>query len=69
MLAYNITLKLKSYTNEAKLDFKSTIRKLSTVQTTINTINSAIKFETIPTVCENLQSLFLKMNIKFPTKI
>ena len=69
MLAYNITLKLKSYTNEAKLDFKSTIRKLSTVQTTLNTINSAIKFETIPTVCENLQSLFLKMNIKFPTKI
>ena len=35
----------------------------------LNTINSAIKFETIPTVCENLQSLFLKMNIKFPTKI
>ena len=69
MLAYNITLKLKSYTNEAKLDFKSTIRKLSTVQTTLNTINSAIKFETIPTVCENLQRLFLKMNIKFPTKI
>ncbi len=69
MLAYNITLKLKSYTNEAKLDFKSTIRKLSTVQTTLNTINSAIKFETIPTVCKNLQTLFLKMNIKFPTKI
>ncbi len=69
MLAYNITLKLKSYTSEAKLDFKSTIRKLSTVQTTLNTINSAIKFETIPTVCENLQTLFLKMNIKFPTKI
>jgi transposase len=69
MLAYNITLKLKSYTNEAKLDFKSIIRKLSTVKTVINTINSAIKFETIPTVCENLQSLFLKMNIKFPTKI
>ena len=65
MLAYNITLQLKSYTNEVKLDFKSTIRKLSTVQTTLNTINSAIKFETIPTVCENLQSLFLKMNIKF----
>ncbi len=69
MLAYNITLKLKSYTSEAKLDFKSTIRKLSIVQTTINTINSAIKFETIPTVCESLQTLFLKMNIKFPTKI
>jgi len=69
MLAYNITLKLKSYVIKAKLDFKSIIRKLSTVQTTLNTINSAIKFETIPTVCENLQSLFLKMNIKFPTKI
>ena len=69
MLAYNITLKLKSYVTEAKLDFKSTIRKLSTVQTTVNTINNAIKFETIPAVCENLQSLFLKMNIKFPTKI
>jgi len=69
MLAYNITLKLKSYTNEVKLDFKSTIRKLSTVKTTINSINNAIKFETIPTVCENLQTLFLKMNLKLPTKI
>ena len=69
MLAYNITLKLKSYTSEANLDFKSTIRKLSTVQTTINTINRAIKFETIAKVDESLQTLFSKMNLKFPTRI
>ena len=69
MLAYNVTLKLKSYTDLANLDFKSTIRKLAAVQTTINTINKAIKFETIATVSENLQILFAKMNLKFPTKI
>ena len=69
MLAYNITLKLKSYTNQAKLDFKDTIRKLSTVKTVINTINSAINFETIPFVCEDLIKLFERMKFKLPTKI
>ena len=69
MLAYNITLKLKSYTNQAKLNFKDTIRKLSTVKTVINTINSAIKFETIPFICEDLIKLFDQMKFKLPTKI
>ena len=69
MLAYNITLKLKSYTKLANLDFKSIIRKLTAVQTTVNTINRAIKFETIATVCEDLQTVFNQMNLKFPTKI
>jgi transposase len=69
MLAYNISLKLKNYTKLAKLDFKDTIRKLSAVKTVINTINSAIKFETIPTVCENLIKLFDQMKFKLPTKI
>ena len=69
MLAYNITLKLKSYTNLVNIDFKSTIRKLSSVKTTINTINKAIKFETIATVGDSLQTLFAIMKLKFPTKI
>ena len=69
MLAYNITLKLKSYTNLVDIDFKSTIRKLSSVKTTINTINQAIKFETIATVGDSLQTLFAIMKLKFPTKI
>jgi transposase len=69
MLAYNISLKIKNYTKLAKLDFKDTIRKLSAVKTVINTINSAIKFETIPTVCENLIKLFDQMKFKLPTKI
>jgi transposase len=69
MLAYNISLKIKNYTKLAKLDFKDTIRKLSAVKTVINTINSAIKFETIPTVCENLIKIFDQMKFKLPTKI
>jgi len=69
MLAYNISLKLKNYTKLAKLDFKDTIRKLSTVKTVINTINSAIKFETIPSVCKDLTRLFDQMKFKLPTKI
>ena len=50
-------------------NFMVVLRKLAAVQTTINTINKAIKFETIAKVCENLQTLFSKMNLKFPTKI
>jgi len=69
MLAYNITLKLKSYTQQIDLDFKSTIRQLSNVKTIINDINIAIKFETIPKVNDNLQKLFTHMKLKFPTKI
>ena len=69
MQAYNITLKLKEFTKLSELDFKSTIRELSTVKTVINKINIAIEFETIPTVNDNLKTLFAKMNLKFPTKI
>jgi len=75
MHAYNITLKLKEFisipveTKKSKLDFKSTIRELSTVKTVVNTINKAIKFETIPTVSDTLKTLFVNMKLKFPTKI
>jgi len=69
MLAYNITLKLKSYTQQIDIDFKSAIRQLSNVKTIINDINIAIKFETIPKVNDNLQKLFTHMKLKFPTKI
>lgn len=69
MLAYNITLKLKSYTNKTGLDFKDTIRKLSKVTTTINKLNIAIEFETIPKVCDNLQKLFDSIDLKFPTRL
>lgn len=69
MLAYNITLKLKGYIDLADLDFKSTIRQLANVNTTINKINIAISFETIAGVSDNLLNLFKIMNLKFPTKI
>ncbi|MDQ7067982.1 MAG: transposase [Sulfurimonas sp.] len=69
MHAYNITLKLKGFTKESELDFKSTIRELSTVKTVVNRINQAIKFETIPTVSDTLKTLFTNMKLKFPTKI
>jgi transposase len=69
MLAYNITLKLKSYTTKTELDFKSTIRELSLVKTNKNIINKAISFETIPAVNENLIKLFNQMKFKLPTKI
>ena len=48
---------------------KSTIRQLAAVKTTINTINKAIKFETIATVNESLQTLVTSMKLKFPKKI
>ena len=69
MHAYNISLKLKSYTKLADLDFKSTIRELSLVKTTKNIINRAISFETIAGVNENLTKLFNQMKFKLPTKI
>lgn len=69
MIAYNITLKLKTYIDQAGLDFKSTIRQLSSVKTVKNTIGDAISFETIPSVGDNLRRLFEAMGMKFPTKI
>ncbi len=69
MHAYNISLKLKSYTKLADLDFKSTIRELSLVKTNKNIINRAISFETIAGVNENLTKLFNQMKFKLPTKI
>jgi len=69
MIAYNITLKLKSYINLAKLDFKDTVRKLSTIKTTINQVDKFFSFETIAKVNEDLQKLFNIMNLKFPTRI
>ena len=69
MCAYNIVHKIKHHTKKLELDFKSTIRKLSTISTVVNTINKAIKFETIPKVSDDIQSLFDTMGLKFPTKI
>lgn len=69
MLAYNITLKLKGYINLAELDFKSIIRELKIVKTTINTVNTAINFETIADVNDRLLKLFKIMNFKLPSRI
>lgn len=69
MLSYNIVLKLRSYIKLSNLDFKSTIRQLASVKTVKNRINSAIVFETIPDVGDNLKTLFKQMNFKLPSKI
>jgi len=69
MIAYNIVLKLKEYINLVNLDFKSTIAKLSKVQTINNKINDMISFETIPEVCDNLKILFSQMKFKLSTRI
>ncbi len=69
MHAYNITLELKKYIKQIELDFKSTIGELSNVQTVSNKINDLISFETIPTIGENLQKLFTKMNLKLSTRL
>ncbi len=69
MLSYNIVLKLRSYISDMNLDFKSTIRKISKIQTVINTINKVISFETIPAVNDELKELFTKMNFKLPNRI
>ena len=69
MLAYNIVLNLKRYIQQAELDFKSTIRKLSLLQTNINKLNIGIYFETISEVNNNLKTLFKKMNLKLPTRL
>jgi len=69
MLAYNIVLGLKEYISLSKLDFKSTIRELTTIKTVINTINHTMSFETIPSVNERLSRLFELMKFKMPSKI
>jgi transposase len=69
MLSYNIVLKLRGYISDIKLDFKSTIREISKIQTVINTISKAISFETIPTVNDELKKLFEKMKFKLPNRI
>lgn len=69
MLAYNIVLKLKGYIALSNLDFKSTIRELGTIKTTINRLNSAIAIEYIPRVKEELRELFKVMNFKLPSKV
>jgi len=69
MLSYNIVLKLRGYIKLSNLDFKSTIRELTSIKTVKNRINRAIVFETIPTVGDNLKTLFEQMKFKLPTKI
>jgi transposase len=69
MLAYNIVLKLKGYIALTNLDFKSTIRGLGSIQTTINRLNSAIAIEYIPVVKKELKELFKVMNFKLPSKV
>ena len=69
MLAYNITLKLKSYTNQAKLDFKDTIGMLSTIQTTTAQLTKKFYVNYIPEVNQSLQDLFKIMNFIMPKKV
>lgn len=69
MLAYNIVLKLKGYIALSNLDFKSTIRELGTIKTTINRLNSAISIEYIPRVKKELKELFKLMNFTLPTRM
>jgi transposase len=69
MIAYNITLQLKEYINTAELDFKSTVRDLTTVKTVLNKIDDIISFETIPQVGDNLKKLFEEMKLKLPNRI
>ena len=69
MIAYNITLELRKYIKQSKLDWKSTIRELSSVKTVVNQINDIMSFETIPTVGESLGKLFREMNLKLPKRL
>jgi len=69
MLSYNIVLKLKEYITLSDLDFKSTIRELTSVKTVINTINRTMVFESIPAVNERLKHLFTQMKFKLPSRI
>ena len=69
MIAYNIALELRKYIKQSKLDWKSTIRELSSVKTVVNQINDITSFETIPTVGESLGKLFREMNLKLPKRL
>lgn len=70
MIAYNITRKLKAYITLADLDFKSTIRRLSTITTTINKIKGTkLSFESIAQVSDDVKCLFESMGLKMPVRI
>ena len=69
MLSYNIVLKLKGYIKDSELDFKSTVRELKMITTTINTVDNSIVFETIAGVNERLEKLFIKIGFKLPTRM
>ncbi len=69
MLSYNIVLKLKGYIKDSELDFKSTVRELKMITTTINTLHNSIVFETIAGVNERLEKLFIEIGFKLPTRI
>ncbi len=69
MLAYNITLKLKSYINKLDLDFKDTIEMLKVVKTTPVQLTKKVSINYIPKVNETLQNLFKIMNFTIPKKV
>ena len=69
MLAYNIVRRLKDYTTEANLDFKTTVRKLDKISTVINKVNDFISYEFIPKADQEMQKLFDVMKFKLPTVI
>ena len=69
MLAYNIVLKLRGYITLSNLNFKSIVRELGAIKTTINRLNSAISVEYIPRVREEIKELFKIMNFRLPTKL
>ncbi len=69
MLSYNIVLKLRGYISDTKLDFKSTIRQISSIKTVRNVINKTIAYETIPAVDGKIKALFDSMKFKLPNRI
>lgn len=69
MLAYNITLKLKSYTQQSNLDFKSTIESLKLIKTTVAQLTNKLTVNYIPQVDQELQKLFEVMNFTLPKKV
>ena len=69
MLAYNIVLKLKSYTKLCELDFKETIREIANIKTVRNRINDMLEYETIPTVNDKISQLFTQIKLKFPNRM
>jgi len=69
MLAYNIVLKLKSYTKLTKLDFKSTIASLKDIKTVVAKLNETIFVTYIPSVNDELKKLFGIMKFTLPQKV